>query len=162
MFSKSEEQDPLTIDCYTFGSTIVGGSCEDAELRVLNSQAYRTSGELVYEPVLETSGDSQSEGIYLRISSKSLGLFNFNHTFSFKNSEIEKWRKRARKIYGVVFYLLIIGNVVTLQNGSYLMIELNNNSKKYGSSNIEIETHIRTLGYKVLMDHWPDKVFYRP
>ena len=50
----------------------------------------------------------------------------------------------------------------TLENVQYIMIELNNNTKKYGSSNIEIETHIRTLGYKVLMDHWPDKVFYRP
>jgi len=50
----------------------------------------------------------------------------------------------------------------TLENVQYIMIELNNNTKKYGSSNIEIETHIRTLGYKILMDHWPDKVFYRP
>ena len=91
LFSKSEEQDPLTIDCYTFGSTIVGGSCEDAELRVLNSQVYRTSGELVYEPVLETSGDSQSEGIYLRISSKSLGLLDFTHKFSVKNSDINQY-----------------------------------------------------------------------
>ena len=54
------------------------------------------------------------------------------------------------------------GAVNTLDSVRYLMIELNNNTKKYGSSNIEIETHIKTLGYKVLMDHWPDKVFYRP
>ena len=48
-----------------------------------------------------------------------------------------------------------------LETVRYLMIELNNNSKKYGSNNIEIEKHIQTLGFKVLMDHWPDKVFYR-
>jgi len=42
-----------------------------------------------------------------------------------------------------------------------LMIELNNNSKKYGSNNIEIEKYIQSLGFKVLMEHWPDKVFYR-
>ena len=43
----------------------------------------------------------------------------------------------------------------------YLMIELNNNSKKYGSNNREIEKYLESLGFKVLMDHWPDKVFYR-
>jgi hypothetical protein len=41
------------------------------------------------------------------------------------------------------------------------MIELNNNTKKYGSNNVEIEKYLGSLGFKVLMDHWPDKVFYR-
>ena len=50
----------------------------------------------------------------------------------------------------------------TLTNTQYLMIELNNNTKKYGSSNIDVEEHIEGLGFKLLMDHWPDKVFYRP
>ena len=49
----------------------------------------------------------------------------------------------------------------TLQNTQYLMIELNNNTKKYGSSNAEVEKYIKLLGFKVLMEHWPDKVFYR-
>lgn len=50
----------------------------------------------------------------------------------------------------------------SLKNTQYLMIELNNNTKKYGSNNIEVEEHIKSLGFKVLMDTWPDKVFYRP
>ena len=50
----------------------------------------------------------------------------------------------------------------TLNSVKYLMIELNNNTKKYGSNNVEVEKHISSLGFKVLMDHWPDKVFYRP
>jgi FkbM family methyltransferase len=49
----------------------------------------------------------------------------------------------------------------TLRNTQYLMIELNNNTKKYGSSNNEVEKHIKDLGFKLLIDHWPDKVFYR-
>jgi len=48
-----------------------------------------------------------------------------------------------------------------LDTVQYVMIELNNNSKKYGSSNRDIEKHLESLGFKVLMDHWPDKVFYR-
>ena len=53
------------------------------------------------------------------------------------------------------------GATKTLENTKYLMIELNNNTKKYGSSNLEVEKYIASLGFKVLMDHWPDKVFYR-
>jgi len=54
------------------------------------------------------------------------------------------------------------GATKTLQGVQYLMIELNNNTKKYGSSNTEVEKYISSLGFKILMDHWPDKVFYRP
>ena len=53
------------------------------------------------------------------------------------------------------------GAVETLSNVQYLMIELNNNTKKYGSNNFEVEKFIRSLGFKVLIEHWPDKIFYR-
>jgi len=53
------------------------------------------------------------------------------------------------------------GATKTLQSVQYLMIELNNNTKKYGSSNIEIEKYLGSIGYKLLLEHWPDKVFYR-
>ena len=46
-------------------------------------------------------------------------------------------------------------------NVQYIMIELNNNTKKYGSSNLEIETYIKSLGFKILIKTWPDIVFYR-
>ncbi len=49
-----------------------------------------------------------------------------------------------------------------LESVRYIMIELNNNTKKYGSSNNKVEKYLDTLGFRVLMDHWPDKVFYRP
>ena len=89
-FSKEENQDPVMIDCYAFGSTVIGGSCAEAELRILDSEIYKSTGELVYEPVLNTSGESSSEGIYLRITPKSLDLFDFTHTFSFKMSEVNQ------------------------------------------------------------------------
>jgi len=88
LFYGEEKQDPLTIDCYAFGSTIVGGSCPEAQLRLLDSEIYRSSGELVYLPVLSTSGSSESFGILLRSSPKSIGLLRFTHTFSLKKTEI--------------------------------------------------------------------------
>ena len=44
----------------------------------------------------------------------------------------------------------------------YIMIELNNNSKKYGSSNIEIEKYLKDKGFKILIKTWPDIVYYKP
>ena len=48
-----------------------------------------------------------------------------------------------------------------LDSVKFLMIELNNNTKKYGSNNLQVEKFISERGFKLLMDHWPDKVFYR-
>ena len=47
----------------------------------------------------------------------------------------------------------------TLQNVSYLMIELNNNSKKYGSSNLKIENYLEKLGFRIMIKAWPDVVW---
>lgn len=49
----------------------------------------------------------------------------------------------------------------TLKNCKFLMIELNNNSKKYDSSNVEIEKYLEQHGYTTLINKWPDKVFVR-
>ena len=51
------------------------------------------------------------------------------------------------------------GAVDTLENADYLMIELNNNSKKYGSSNLEIEKYLAKLGFKPMIKLWPDVVW---
>ena len=51
------------------------------------------------------------------------------------------------------------GATDTLSSVKYLMIELNNNSKKYGSSNREIEKYLHKLGFRVLIKIWPDIVY---
>jgi len=47
----------------------------------------------------------------------------------------------------------------TLLNVEYLMIELNNNTKKYGSSNLEIEKYLAGKGYREMIKVWPDVVW---
>ena len=49
----------------------------------------------------------------------------------------------------------------TLENVKYLMIELNNNSKKYGSSNLEIEKYLRKKGFRIMIKAWPDVVWHK-
>jgi len=49
----------------------------------------------------------------------------------------------------------------TLENVEYLMIELNGNSEKYGTSKKDIKEHLKSLGFKVLMKTWPDIIYYK-
>ena len=49
----------------------------------------------------------------------------------------------------------------TLDNIEYLMIELNNNAKKYGSSNLEIEKYLSKKGFKIMIKVWPDVVWQK-
>ena len=49
----------------------------------------------------------------------------------------------------------------TIKNVKYLMIELNNNTKKYGSSNTDVEKYLRKLGYRQLIKTWPDVVWHK-
>ena len=90
LFAKEENQDPVTIDCYAFGTTVIGGSCEEAKLRLLDSDIYKSTGELIYEPVLRTSGESESKGIYLRMIPKSLNILSFTHTLSYRTSDVSQ------------------------------------------------------------------------
>ena len=58
-------------------------------------------------------------------------------------------------------YKTLTFNDENQSNVQYIMVELNNNTKKYGSSNLEIEEYIKNLGFKILIKIWPDIVFYR-
>ncbi len=48
-----------------------------------------------------------------------------------------------------------------LDSVDFVMIELNNNSKRYGSSNSLIENHLEKLGFKILIKTWPDIVYIK-
>ena len=53
------------------------------------------------------------------------------------------------------------GATETIKNVQYIMIELNNNTKRYGSSNIEIEKYLPTLGFEMLIKIWPDVIYFK-
>ena len=53
------------------------------------------------------------------------------------------------------------GATETIKNTEWIMIELNNNTKRYGSSNLEIEKYLPKLGFRTLIKIWPDVVYRR-
>jgi len=74
-------------------------------------------------------------------------------SFDFKNVDLIKIDVEGYEMR------VLKGAEKTLKNCQFLMIELNNNSKKYQSSNIEIEQYLSQIGFRTLIDIWPDKVF---
>ena len=47
-------------------------------------------------------------------------------------------------------------------NVQYIMVELNHNTERYNSSSEEVKKHIiKKLGFKVLINIWPDIIYYR-
>ena len=88
LYVEEENQDPLTIDCYEFGSLIVGGSCPEAKISFLDAGIYQSTGELVHLPVLIFEGDTKAYGLTFRIKGLSSNNFNINHSISYKRAEI--------------------------------------------------------------------------
>lgn len=88
IFGTETEQDPVTIDCYQFGGTVIGGSCGEADIQLLDSQVYRSTGEINYIPVLKTQGISDGYGVTLRINPINNENFNISHTLTFSEEEI--------------------------------------------------------------------------
>ena len=88
LYAEEEDQDPLTIDCYEFGSLIVGGSCSEARISFLDAEIYKTTGELVHLPVLIFEGDTKAYGLTFRIKGLSSNNLNINHSISYKRAEI--------------------------------------------------------------------------
>lgn len=88
VFSTETNQDPITIDCYAFGTVVIGGSCVEADIKLLDSALYRSTGERRYLPVLSTTGLSEGNGINLRIKNKTNNTFNVSHTISISQEEI--------------------------------------------------------------------------
>jgi len=76
-------------------------------------------------------------------------------SFEFKNVELIKLDVEGYEMK------VLEGANKTLETVQYIMIELNNNSKKYGSSNGKIEDYLKELGFYEMMNVWPDKIFCR-
>ena len=124
--------------------------------------------------VQNVSDDVETHQLAVGSDSKNISLSDDNFTQAKRiigNGDIPMVTVDSLKLDGVDIIKIDVegyemevlkGAENTLKHCKYLMIELNNNTKKYGSSNIAVEKHIANLGFKVLMDHWPDKVFYRP
>ncbi|MFL2705658.1 MAG: hypothetical protein ACJ0GU_04685 [Gammaproteobacteria bacterium] len=89
IFLLEDKQKKLTIDCYQFTSEIIVGSCAEANLRFLDSQTYKETGERDYKPALETRGKSLAFGFNLRILQINSKKFKLNQSLGFRRTKVE-------------------------------------------------------------------------
>lgn len=88
IFYKETEQDPVEIDCYQSGSTVIGGACSEADIRLLDADLYKSTGQRNYLPVLSTTGSSEGYGVSLRIKKNINSSLNLYHTFALSEDEV--------------------------------------------------------------------------
>ena len=62
------EQNPLVVDCYEYAGVVLGGSCDSASFRFLDSELYSQTGERVYLPVLNSRADQDSWSFSVAVS----------------------------------------------------------------------------------------------
>ena len=88
LFYTETDQDDAIIDCYQTGDVVIGGSCEEADVKLLDADIYKTSGERVYLPVLRTTARSEGNGMNLRIKNTINDAFNLYHTIGIREEEV--------------------------------------------------------------------------
>tara|TARA_B110000014_G_scaffold263707_1_gene261431 strand:- start:3333 stop:4454 length:1122 start_codon:yes stop_codon:yes gene_type:complete len=88
IFQNSEKQDSLNIDCYQFGSQIIGGSCAEAEIRFIDAEQYRKTGVKSYNPILRIEGKSKELGITIRVKDVIQKNFMINHSLRLSRAKI--------------------------------------------------------------------------
>lgn len=89
VYAQEDRQQPLKIDCYQFGSEIIGGSCNEASIRFFDSEIYKQTGEKVFKPVMQIEGNSEAYGLTLRIIDTDDQKFRLHHSFSLSRTKLQ-------------------------------------------------------------------------
>ena len=61
------KQDTLEIDCYSHSGLVLGGTCEGADIRLLDGAAYINTGEKNFYPAMTVDGRAQSYRVGVEI-----------------------------------------------------------------------------------------------
>ena len=88
LFYTETDQDDSIIDCYQTSNVVIGGSCEEADVKLLDADIYKASGDRVYLPVLKTTARSEARGINIRIKDTLNDSFNLYHTIGIREEEV--------------------------------------------------------------------------
>ena len=57
-WAKLRKQQPAQIDCYDYSNLVLGGTCEEADVRLLDGQALINEGKRIYYPALITDANT--------------------------------------------------------------------------------------------------------
>ncbi len=82
------KQDPVNIDCYDIdGLLVVGGSCEEADLQLIDREIFYAERRYVYQPAISTDANSLGFKVGATLTNQILGFSSYQY-IGFEQTEI--------------------------------------------------------------------------
>ena len=82
------KQDPVNIDCYDIdGLLVVGGSCEEADLQLIDREIFYAERRYVYQPAISTDANTLGFKVGATLTNQILGFSSYQY-IGFEQTEI--------------------------------------------------------------------------
>ena len=83
------EQDNLEIDCYSHSGLVLGGSCDGADIRLLDGPTYFNTGERNYYPALTAEASAQVYKLGVEFEGEIFGTIPFYQKLEYQHSKTD-------------------------------------------------------------------------
>ncbi|MEJ6758555.1 MAG: hypothetical protein QNK56_04860 [Pontimonas sp.] len=83
------QQDTLEIDCYSHSGLVLGGTCEGADIKLLDGPTYFNTGEKIYYPALTAEARAQVSRIGVEFRGEIFGILPFYQKLEYQSSKID-------------------------------------------------------------------------
>mgnify|MGYP005681202121 FL=1 len=83
------QQDTLEIDCYSQSGVVLGGTCEGADIRLLDGQAYFNEGRSIFYPAMTVDGRAQSYRLGIEIRGELFDRLPFYQKIELQNTRVD-------------------------------------------------------------------------
>ena len=85
---KYAKQDPVKLDCYDYdGVVVIGGTCDEADFRLLDGDKYLRTREFEYFPVMETDANTLGFKLGATLTNNVFGMATYQY-LGFKQTEV--------------------------------------------------------------------------
>ena len=82
------KQKPVEIDCYEYSDLVLGGTCEEADVQLLDGQLLINEGKRVYYPALTTDANILGFSVGATLTNKLLGNIDAYQRLSYEQTEV--------------------------------------------------------------------------
>jgi len=89
LMGSTVEQDTLEIDCYSHNGLVLGGTCEGADIRLLDGAAYINKGEKNYYPALTADASANVYRVGLEVRGSLFDVLPFYQKLDVQRSKID-------------------------------------------------------------------------
>jgi hypothetical protein len=113
------KQKPIEIDCYDYNGLVLGGTCEEADFRLLDGQALINDQQTIYYPAMSTDANSFGFSLGATVTNNWPGDIEAYQYLGFEQTKINvRYRSDILKIadpfaLGISFKGYTLGDVIS-------------------------------------------------